>query len=62
MDIFEVTPKIPALRKGLLTESTGKGSLARVLPEVVPEVAALLEDTLAARVLTFEKELDALSH
>ena len=35
-------------------------SLARMLPEVIPEVAAFLEDTVAALVLAFEEQLNAL--
>ena len=35
-------------------------SLARMLPEVISEVATLLEDTVAALVLAFEEQLYTL--
>ena len=35
-------------------------SLASMLSEVIPEVAALLEDTVTALVLAFEEQLDTL--
>lgn len=60
MDVFQVTPKIAALSEGLLAQSTGEGSLPSMLSEVVTEVAALLEDTLAPGMPAFEVEFDAL--
>ena len=62
VDVFEVTPKIAALSEGLLAHGAGKGSLAGVLAEVVSQVATFLEDTLTARVFTFEVKFDALAH
>ena len=39
---------------------TLKWSLARMLPEMIPEVAAFLEDTVASLVLAFEEQLNTL--
>lgn len=49
-----MAPKVATLRESLLAEITGEGSLACVLAEVVPQVTALLEYTLAVEVLTAE--------
>lgn len=54
VDILEMAPKVATLRESLLAEITGEGSLACVLAEVVPQVTALLEYTLAVEVLTAE--------
>jgi len=62
VDVFEVTPKIAALSEGLLAHGAGEGTLAGVLAEVVSQVATFLEDTLTARVFTFEVKFDALAH
>ena len=37
-----------------------KWPLARMLPEMIPQVATFLEDTIATLVLAFEEQLDAL--
>lgn len=61
VDVLEVSAQVSALREGLLAESAGEGSLACVLAEVVSEVAALFENTVAAWILAFEEQLDAVS-
>ena len=60
MHIFEVTAQVSTLGEGLLAEGTDVRSVPCVLPEVVPQVAALLKDTLASGVLAFKIQLYAL--
>lgn len=60
VDVFQVTPKIAALSKGLLAQRTGEGSLTSMLSEVVAKIAALLEDALAPCMPAFEVKFDAL--
>jgi hypothetical protein len=52
--ILEMTTQVPGLREGLLALGAGEGTLARVLAEVVPQVAALLKDAVAAAVSALE--------
>jgi len=59
--IFKVTPKISALSKSLLAHCTGKGPLACMLTEMISEIAALLENALAALMPAFKIQFDALS-
>ena len=61
MYIFEVTPKISALRKGLLAHCTGKGPLTCMLSEMISKIATLLENALAASMPAFKIQFDALS-
>jgi len=56
-----MTPKVTALSERLVAELTVEGSLPSVLAEVVPQIAALLEDTLAVEVLAAEIKFDALA-
>ena len=58
--IFHMSPEISTLGEGLPTTLALEGSLARVLAEVVPEVAAFLEDRVAPLVHTAEVQLDPL--
>ena len=60
MHILEVASQVATLSEGLLAERTFEGPLACMLSEVVSQIAALLEHTSTARVLTFEIELDSL--
>ena len=55
--IFHVSAEIAALSEGLLAPGADKGSLPRVFPEVVPQVAALFEHAIAAIQLAFEEHL-----
>ena len=57
--IFEMAAQVPGLREGLLALGAGEGALARVLAEVVPKVAALLENRAAAAMPTPEIQLHA---
>lgn len=54
-----MTSKIATLRECFLTLWTSEGSLPSVLSEMVPQIAALLEDWPAASVTTLEIQLDA---
>lgn len=58
--ILEMPAEITALSKGLLAERALEGPQAGVLAEVVPQVAALLENASAVRVSALEIELHAL--
>lgn len=49
------------MSEGLLAERTSERPLACVLPEVISQVAALLENTLAAFMLALEVKLYTLS-
>ena len=55
-----MTAQIAALRECFRALWALEWSLARMLPEVIPEVATLLEDTVAALVLAFEEQLYTL--
>ena len=55
MDILHVAAEIAALGECLGTLRATEWPQASVLSEVVSEIAALLEDTVAALVLTFEE-------
>ena len=46
--------------EGLVAVATQKWSLASVLSEMVPQIAAFLEDTTAVRVHALEIELNSL--
>ena len=61
VNVLEVTAKVSTLGERLLTQDAGEGPLAGVLPKMVPEIAALLKDTLAASVAASEVEFDALA-
>ena len=54
--------QISTLRERFVTSRALKRSLTSMLPEVIPEVAALLEDTVAALVLAFEEQFHTLGH
>ncbi len=54
MHIFEMSSKIATLSERFLTKRAFERSESGVLPEVIPEVAALLEHTSAVRVPAFE--------
>lgn len=58
--IFEVSPKVPALCKGLLAETTLEGPLTGMLSEVVAQIARLFEDASASLIHAFEVEFDPL--
>ena len=58
--ILHMTPQITALRKRFPAFWALKWSLARMLPEMIPEVAAFFEDTVASLVLAFEEQLNTL--
>ena len=61
MHVLEVPAKVPALGEGLLAHRTVERSLTCVLTEMISQVAALLENTVASAMLAFEIELDTLS-
>ena len=61
VDVLHVPPQIAALGEGLLAPWALEGSLASVLPEVVTEVAALLENAAAPFELAFEVQFESLS-
>lgn len=58
--ILHVAAQIATLGKRFQAFWTLEWSLARMLPEVISEVAAFLEDTIASLVLAFEEQLNAL--
>jgi hypothetical protein len=60
VNIFEVAAEITALSECLVALLADKWPLPRVLSEVVPQIAGLLEHRVAAGVHTFEVEFDAL--
>ena len=55
MNIFHVTAEVAALREGLVTFGALEWSDSGMLPEVVTQIAALLEDAVTSFVLTFEE-------
>jgi len=57
--ILEMAAQVTGLREGLLALGAGEGALARVLAEVVPQVAALFKDAVAAAVSALEVKLHA---
>lgn len=59
--VLKVATQIPALRESLLALGAREGTLARVLAEMVAQVAALLEDGPASSVAATEIEFDAHS-
>jgi hypothetical protein len=60
MDILKVTSKVSTLGESLETILTLKGPLSSMFAEVVPQVAALFEQTATAVKLTLEEELYTL--
>ena len=60
VNILHMTAQITALRECFRALWALERSLTRMLPEVIPEVATLLEDTIAALVLAFEEQLNTL--
>ena len=60
VDVLEVSAKISTLSEGLSTEVAGERSLACVLPEMVSQIATLLEGTVAVWVLALKEQLDSL--
>lgn len=58
--VFQVPAQIATLREILLTDLTFKRSLASVLSEVVPQIAALLKDAFAVFEAALEVELYTL--
>ena len=61
VDVLHVPPEIAALGECLLAPWALEGPLASVLPEVVTEVAALLENAAAPFELAFEVQFESLS-
>ena len=59
--ILHMTPQIATLGEGLFALWTLERSLARVLPEMVSEVAAFLENAVASFEFTFEVQFESLS-
>jgi hypothetical protein len=59
--ILQMSAQITTLCKSFLAFGAAEGSRACVLPEVIPQVATLLEGAGASWVFTLEEELDALS-
>lgn len=55
VNILEMSPKVATLSKSLLTETAGEWSLTCMLSEMISQITALFEDTVASRVLTLEK-------
>ena len=55
VNIFEMSPKVATLSKSLLTETAGEWSLTCMLSEMISQITALFEDTVASRVLTLEE-------
>lgn len=60
VDVLEMATKVAALGEGLVAIVTRERPLPSMLPEVVPQVARLLEDTVAARVHTLKVQFDSL--
>lgn len=58
--ILQMSAQITTLCKSFLAFGAAEGSRACVLPEVIPQVATLLEGAGASCVFTFEEKLDAL--
>ena len=61
MDILKMSSKVTALSESLLAKGALERSHACVLTEMVTQVAALLEDAPALRVLALEVKFDSLS-
>ena len=61
MHVFEMAAEVATLREGLPAHGAVERSLSCVLAEVIAQVAAFLEDTLAPGMLAFEIVFDALS-
>lgn len=61
MNILEMPSQISTLSEGFLTKRAFERSESRMLPEVVPQIAALLKHTPALRIPAFKVELDSLS-
>lgn len=60
MNFLQVTTKVTPLREPLLTQVTLEWSLPSVRAEMIPQVAALLEDAQAFACTTAVVQLDAL--
>lgn len=59
MHIFQVTAKVSTLSESFLAFGTSERALASVLPEVVPQIAALFKYRATCSMTTFEVQLDA---
>lgn len=62
VNIFKVPAEISALRESLEALRTLERSLARMLPEVIAQVATLLEDASALVNAAFEVQFHSLRH
>ena len=60
MDILQMSTQIATLCKSFLAFGAAEGPRTCMLPEVVPQIATLLEDAVASFVFTLEEEFDAL--
>ena len=60
MHVLQVSAEVSALSEGLLAIGARERSLASVLAEMVPQIAALFERAIAARVLALEVKFDAM--
>jgi len=60
MNVLQVSAQVSTLCKGLLAIGALEGSLSCVLSEMVPQVAAFLEDASTVWVFAFEIELYSL--
>jgi hypothetical protein len=61
VNVFEMSAQIATLCESFMAFWTAEGSQACVLPEMVAQVAALLECAGTSRELALEEELDTLS-
>ena len=61
MQILVVTPKITTLGERFCTDLTFEWAVRGVLAEVIPQVTALAEDSMAALVLAAEVQLHTLA-
>ena len=58
--VLHMAAKVAALSERLVALGALERPHPGMLPEVVPQIAALLEDTVTAFVLTLEEQFDAL--
>ena len=61
VNVLHMPSQIATLSEGLSAPRTLEGSLASVLPEMVAQVAALFENTVAPLELAFEVQFESLS-
>lgn len=61
VDILEMSSQVSTLCESFVAEGAGEWSLSSVLSEVIPQVATLLENTVAPWILALKEKLHSLS-